>query len=48
MSSESQFKKKEYNRLLIMIKLLFLRRGEDRAAYLKKKNVFALMGNNCF
>lgn len=48
MSNESQFKKKEYNRLLIMIKLLFLRRGEDRAAYLKKKNVFALMGNNCF
>ena len=45
---EKQFKKKEFNRLWIMLKLLLLRRGEDRAAFLKKKNVFASMGKNCF
>lgn len=45
---EMQFKKKEYNRLWIMLKLLLLRRGEDRAAFLKKKNVFGMMGENCF
>lgn len=46
--NEKQFKKKEYNRLWIMLKLLLLRRGEDRAAFLKKHRVFGMMGENCF
>lgn len=46
--NEMQFKKKEYSRLWVMIKLLLLRRGEDRAAFLKKQNVFGMMGDNCF
>ena len=45
---EKQFKKKEYNRLWVMLKLLLLRRGEDRAAFLKKQNVFGMMGECCF
>lgn len=46
--NEKQFKKKEYNRLWIMLKLLMLHRGEERAAFLKKGNVFGMMGENCF
>lgn len=46
--TEKQFKKKEYNRFWIMLRLLLLRRGEDRASFLKKQNVFAEMGENCF
>lgn len=45
---EKQFKRKEYNRLWLMVKLLLLRRGEDRAAFLKRKNVFGMMGEHCF
>lgn len=46
--NEMQFKKKEYNRLWVMLKLLLLRRGEERAAFLKKQNVFGMMGEDCF
>lgn len=46
--TEKQFRKKEYNRLWVMLKLLLLRRGEDRAAFLKKQDVFGAMGEKCF
>lgn len=47
-SSEKKFKKKERNRFLVMFKLIFLRRGEERAAYLKKAGVFGGIGEECF
>lgn len=46
--TEKKFKKKERNRLLVMLKLMFLRRGEDRAAFLKKADVFGGIGERCF
>lgn len=45
---EMQFKKKEYSRLWVMLKLFLFRRGEDRAAFLRKQNIFGMMGENCF
>lgn len=35
-------------RLLNMIRISFMKNGFQRAAYLKRKNVFASMGENCF
>ncbi len=46
--NEIEFKKKEYNRLWVMVKLLVLRKGEERAVFLKKQNVFGMMGEKCF
>lgn len=35
-------------RKIIMLHLLFLRDGFKKAKYIKKKNIFACMGDNCY